>query len=321
MKLSLRAFFGVQLTNGLKDNGASQVEVTADGTIDVVSDKLLAFDEDTECRAAISDCRPRLHVSMYSQLRLNQTEGYGKPMGKEYSGEKMKHRERLAAALARCKAICAQADKCIAFHFLKKNRNEFCNFYEEADDLNYEPESMDFCIWQPKLPHTADVPVCQPGNGLKVEYFEFPPGQQIPNLTDKTPKLVALEPEINFPANGPNSDEGWCTNRLCDFQDVNFVLRWTGFIEIKSAGYYEFSTKSDDGSWMSLNGELLINHGGYHGMTEQTGSIELEAVQHPIEITYSQAGDYWGMVWKYKGPDTADKWIVVPQGVLFQPTY
>ena len=40
---------------------------------------------------------------------------------------------------------------------------------------------------------------------------------------------------------------------------------WTGMLEVMSAGKYYFSTASDDGSHLYIDGTLVVNNGGLHG--------------------------------------------------------
>ena len=40
---------------------------------------------------------------------------------------------------------------------------------------------------------------------------------------------------------------------------------WTGMLEVMTAGKYDFSTASDDGSHLYIDGTLVVNNGGLHG--------------------------------------------------------
>jgi len=40
---------------------------------------------------------------------------------------------------------------------------------------------------------------------------------------------------------------------------------WTGMLEIMNAGTYQFSTASDDGSHLYIDGTMVVNNGGLHG--------------------------------------------------------
>ena len=70
----------------------------------------------------------------------------------------------------------------------------------------------------------------------------------------------------------------------------NFSLRYTGFIKIEQDGAYTFSTKSDDGSTLSLAGALIVDNGGFHGYQETFGTVNLKKGYYPIEVNFSEAG-------------------------------
>ncbi|GMI55264.1 hypothetical protein ScalyP_jg574 [Parmales sp. scaly parma] len=60
------------------------------------------------------------------------------------------------------------------------------------------------------------------------------------------------------------------------------------FTPTESATYF-FKTASDDGSWVFVNGELVVDNSGSHGIVTQTGSIDLVGgSQNEIVIVYGQ---------------------------------
>ncbi len=59
-----------------------------------------------------------------------------------------------------------------------------------------------------------------------------------------------------------------------------------GFIKIPEAEVYIFYLSSDDGSKLFINGELLIDNDGLHGMVEKKGVIALSAGYHKIRIGF-----------------------------------
>ncbi|MCP4398182.1 MAG: hypothetical protein GY801_12915, partial [bacterium] len=75
-----------------------------------------------------------------------------------------------------------------------------------------------------------------------------------------------------------------------EFPEVHehYSIRWTGFLHAPRTGEYTFSTASDDGSWLYLDGELLVDNGGKHGLLERFGTVELKRGMYPIEIRYAQ---------------------------------
>jgi alpha-L-fucosidase len=65
---------------------------------------------------------------------------------------------------------------------------------------------------------------------------------------------------------------------------------WKGFINIPSTGGYEFWTTSDDGSILSIDGEVVVNNDGDHGSTEKSGIAHLQKGWHSIRIIYFNSG-------------------------------
>ena len=57
-----------------------------------------------------------------------------------------------------------------------------------------------------------------------------------------------------------------------------------------SDGVYEFMLVSDDGSVLSVGGEIVVDNDGMHSETEKTGMIALARGLHPLEVSYMQGG-------------------------------
>lgn len=74
-----------------------------------------------------------------------------------------------------------------------------------------------------------------------------------------------------------------------------FYARWTGQLDILKAGEYEFILTSDDGSRLTLDGRVLIDNGGSHGMETRTGRCTLSAGLHPVRIDFFQGGGGLGL--------------------------
>jgi len=85
-------------------------------------------------------------------------------------------------------------------------------------------------------------------------------------------------------------------------RDDRFALRFTGNLRVPASGRYTFYTNSDDGSRLYIDGELVVNNDGLHGMIEKSGSINLPAGLHPIIVTYFDNGGSDGLVVSWAGP-------------------
>ncbi len=74
---------------------------------------------------------------------------------------------------------------------------------------------------------------------------------------------------------------------------------WKGYFNIAQSGGYRFYTESDDGSLLFLDGELVVNNDGDHGMEEKTGIANLQKGWHTVKIVYYNAGGGYGMKVRY----------------------
>jgi hypothetical protein len=69
-----------------------------------------------------------------------------------------------------------------------------------------------------------------------------------------------------------------------------FSARWRGYLPVARSGSYRFATTSDDGSWLYVDGRLVVDNGGTHGVVTRSGQTFLESGPHFILIEYFQAG-------------------------------
>lgn len=98
-----------------------------------------------------------------------------------------------------------------------------------------------------------------------------------------TPTATELDPSINFNWNGNSPIAGVAGD--------NWAGQWTGTIEAETTSPYTFSTMSDDGVQVYINGQLIINDYTYHAATLDTGTINLVGgVKYRIQINYFQGG-------------------------------
>jgi len=68
----------------------------------------------------------------------------------------------------------------------------------------------------------------------------------------------------------------------------NFAVKYDGFITVPYTGSYKFSTTSDDGSQLYLNGSRIVNNDGAHSSTTVTSSnVSLTAgTLYPISVRF-----------------------------------
>ena len=69
-----------------------------------------------------------------------------------------------------------------------------------------------------------------------------------------------------------------------------FGLLFNGYIEVPEDGLYTFELTSDDGSYLYVNNNLLIDHDGFHGATGKTGMVALARGHHRLGVWFFQSG-------------------------------
>ena len=73
-------------------------------------------------------------------------------------------------------------------------------------------------------------------------------------------------------------------------REEKYALEFDGYIKINKEGVYHFSTLSDDGSKLFIDGEEIVNNDGPHGAVEVYGDAALKKGFHKIKITYFDGG-------------------------------
>lgn len=88
-----------------------------------------------------------------------------------------------------------------------------------------------------------------------------------------------------------------------------------------SDGPYTFSTVSDDGAWVYVDGTLRVDNGGCHSAMAATGSVTLKRGVHAIHVRYLQQGGpfHLDLLWGPRGQplDIMPAWALAPRRVSF----
>ncbi|HWD87376.1 MAG TPA: family 20 glycosylhydrolase [Mucilaginibacter sp.] len=69
-----------------------------------------------------------------------------------------------------------------------------------------------------------------------------------------------------------------------------FGVIYSGYIRIDVDGLYQFSTKSDDGSVLSIDDQPVVNNDGKHPLIEQGGAVALQKGYHKFTLKYFDVG-------------------------------
>ncbi|TKJ30050.1 MAG: hypothetical protein CEE40_06525 [Chloroflexi bacterium B3_Chlor] len=97
----------------------------------------------------------------------------------------------------------------------------------------------------------------------------------------------------------------------------SYSIEWLGKIYIPASGPYIFGTLSDDGSYLYLDGRLVVDNGGHHGDVYKEGTIQLEEGFHDVRLLYFQDGGGRKIELYWRPPGNLNAQVPVEQ--LFPP--
>ncbi len=83
----------------------------------------------------------------------------------------------------------------------------------------------------------------------------------------------------------------------------HFALALRGFLNVEQSGLYEFSTRSDDGSLVYVDGKLVVSNDGVHPPSEASGALTLERGLHGVLVKYfeNEGGEELAIRWQPPG--------------------
>jgi hypothetical protein len=91
--------------------------------------------------------------------------------------------------------------------------------------------------------------------------------------------LSRIDPTINF--------NWWWGSPSTKVSTNHFSARWAGSVLAPVTGVYKFTTRSDDGVRLWVNGHELVNNWTNHSATNNSGTISLVAGQkYSIKMEY-----------------------------------
>src|SRR5689334_8028312 len=70
-----------------------------------------------------------------------------------------------------------------------------------------------------------------------------------------------------------------------------FSVEWNGWLRVDRDGQYSFSTRSDDGSTIEIDGGVVVDNSGVHDPLTRAGSIAMTPGVHQIRVRFQQAAD------------------------------
>lgn len=89
-----------------------------------------------------------------------------------------------------------------------------------------------------------------------------------------------------------------------------------GYVNVPEDGIWEFMTKTDDGSVMYVDGQLVVDNDGGHAEVLASGRIALAKGFHKYQILYFEDYEGEAFSWGWKAPGQTE-FTSVPKDVLF----
>lgn len=82
----------------------------------------------------------------------------------------------------------------------------------------------------------------------------------------------------------------------------NYALEFVASIDVPAAGEWTFATSSDDGSWLWLDGRLVVDNAGLKPTRRREGRLQLAAGPHQLRVVFTQAGGGASLAVTWAGP-------------------
>jgi hypothetical protein len=149
-------------------------------------------------------------------------------------------------------------------------------------------------------PNLAIVPGATPaGTGLLGEYFD--------GIDLRVAKLVRRDAKIDF---------DWVAANDPAVGTTTFSARWTGTVRPRFSETYTFTTRSDDGVRLWVDGQQLVDNWTDHPAQDDTGTIPLEADRdYDLTLEYYQNQGAASIQLSWSSASQAKE--VVPESRLF----
>jgi hypothetical protein len=113
-----------------------------------------------------------------------------------------------------------------------------------------------------------------PERGLTGLYFSNPTWTDPPARTRFDPRISFDQASLGASAGVPN----------------NFSVRWEGYLYAPRDGEFLISATSDDGSWIYVDGRLVIDNGGNHAAATVQKEVALTRGSHTFVVKYNDEG-------------------------------
>jgi hypothetical protein len=112
-----------------------------------------------------------------------------------------------------------------------------------------------------------------PQRGITVAFYTNPHWRN-------EPAVVRVERQVNL---------DFVTAGSASLPQQEFSVEWSGWLRIDRDGQYTFSTRTDDGSYIEIDGRVVVDNAGVHPATTRTATIAMTRGRHQIRLRFQQA--------------------------------
>jgi hypothetical protein len=124
----------------------------------------------------------------------------------------------------------------------------------------------------------------------------------------------AVSDEDPAPCSGLPSEASDAGAR-CVSSRVTFSARWSGQVDCPTSETYTFSTVSDDGLRLWIDGKLVIDNWTLHGATTNNGALALATGMHAVRLDYFENSGLAVMKLSWATPTRAS--AIIPKAALY----
>jgi len=118
----------------------------------------------------------------------------------------------------------------------------------------------------------------------------------------QVPDFGGLKPVVSGTADKPAAG-------VYNSHPDQFALEFVGLLKVPADGLYTLFTRSDDGSRLLIDNQLVVDNDGLHPPREVAGLVRLAAGCHPMRLQYFEAGGDQVLQVSYEGPGVSKQEI------------
>src|SRR5262249_37239675 len=93
-----------------------------------------------------------------------------------------------------------------------------------------------------------------------------------------------------------------------------FLIEQARSFLVPSAGVYTFKVSSDDGAWLWIDGQLVVDNSGLHSTGDVTGTASLSAGAHVVGFKYFERSGSAAAGYSVQMPGTSE-FVALPDGL------